>query len=98
MRQVKDSMLGQMRHVYSAYHGTGTVYAVVVTDNSGSAAAYVPALTYACNPACYTDSCQVLGELVLYVINPEKSKICIEFVKFGDLLQKFGFVQTQKLT
>ncbi|KAG8301285.1 Transmembrane 7 super member 3 [Homalodisca vitripennis] len=54
---------GEMMHKYSAYHGTGSVYATIVSTSSVSVqqhAAYVPALTYTCSPAQYTDTCQVL--------------------------------------
>lgn len=53
-----------MKHMFSAYHGTGAVYAVVVSAGD-SAAAYVPAFTYSCSPAHYTDSCQVLSEYTI---------------------------------
>uniref|UniRef100_A0A1B6KBX2 TM7S3/TM198-like domain-containing protein n=1 Tax=Graphocephala atropunctata TaxID=36148 RepID=A0A1B6KBX2_9HEMI len=62
-RLVPDTAMGSMLHTYSAYHGTGSVYATVVTINSLSSqqdAAYVPALTYTCSPDQYTDTCQVL--------------------------------------
>nr|CAD7567974.1 unnamed protein product [Timema californicum] len=46
-----------LRRVYSAYPGTASVHSVIATLGFESAA-YVPAITYACDPA--TDSCEVL--------------------------------------
>jgi hypothetical protein len=52
-----------MRHIYSAYPGTGSVY--TVTAKSGtSVAAYVPAVTYACSTVYWTDTCLVLSEFM----------------------------------
>nr|CAD7201974.1 unnamed protein product [Timema douglasi] len=48
-----------LRRVYSAYPGTASVHSVVATLGFESAA-YVPAITYACDPA--TDSCEVLTD------------------------------------
>jgi len=49
-----------MRRIYSAYTGTGSVYAVIATHKNYSSA-YVPIFTYACSPLLYPDSCQVLS-------------------------------------
>jgi hypothetical protein len=50
-----------MRRIYSAYPGTGSVYAVIAKSGK-SAAAYVPSVTYACSTVYWTDTCNVLRE------------------------------------
>nr|CAD7264592.1 unnamed protein product [Timema shepardi] len=54
-----------LRRVYSAYPGTASVHSVIATLGFESAA-YVPAITYACDPA--TDSCEVLSNISVSVI------------------------------
>jgi len=49
-----------MRRIYSAYTGTGSVYAAVATYENYSSA-YIPIFTYACSPLLYPESCQVLS-------------------------------------
>ncbi|XP_022191843.2 transmembrane 7 superfamily member 3 [Nilaparvata lugens] len=51
-RKVSPSLLGSvMQRVYSAYTGTGSVYAVIVSSGFDRESAYVPAQTYACGSA-----------------------------------------------
>lgn len=57
-----------MRRIYSAYPGTGSVYAVIARSGI-SATAYVPSLTYACSALYWTDSCDVLSEFLRSVLN-----------------------------
>ncbi|KAF4531653.1 hypothetical protein B566_EDAN006584 [Ephemera danica] len=57
--------LPDIQRVFSAYPGTGSVFAVIVnfksfTSNTVTAAAYVPSLTYACSTSYWTDTCEVL--------------------------------------
>ncbi|XP_054263615.1 transmembrane 7 superfamily member 3-like [Macrosteles quadrilineatus] len=59
-RKVPDLGFNPLKHVFSAYHGTGSVFAVVVSSSSAQYAVYVPALSYTCSPSRYTDTCQVL--------------------------------------
>ncbi|XP_069679449.1 transmembrane 7 superfamily member 3-like [Periplaneta americana] len=60
-RKVPEPMEGSpMRRSYSAYPGTGSVYGIVAKYGK-TAAAYVPAFTYACNTVYWTDSCDVLN-------------------------------------
>lgn len=49
-----------MRRIYSAYTGTGSVYAAVATHGNYSSA-YIPIFTYACSPLLYPETCQVLS-------------------------------------
>ncbi|XP_012145709.2 transmembrane 7 superfamily member 3 isoform X2 [Megachile rotundata] len=48
-----------LRRIFNAYIGTGSVYVTVATYGTQSAA-YVPAFSYACDPAEFPTSCQVL--------------------------------------
>ncbi|EFN73616.1 Transmembrane 7 superfamily member 3 [Camponotus floridanus] len=50
-----------MRHIYSAYTGTGSVYAVIATYGNYSSA-YIPIFTYACSPLVYPETCQILND------------------------------------
>jgi hypothetical protein len=62
--QVPEPMEGSlMRRIYSAYPGTGSVYAVIAKSGT-LASAYVPAVSYACSTVYWTDSCVVLSEFV----------------------------------
>jgi len=65
--QVPEPLEGsQMRRIYSAYPGTGSVYSVIA-KSGGSAVAYVPSLTYACSTVYWTDTCDVLSELTVII-------------------------------
>lgn len=59
--------MSPMRHIYSAYPGTGSVYAAVATYGNYSSA-YVPSFTYACSPELYPESCQMLNDSFAKVI------------------------------
>ncbi|XP_015518773.2 transmembrane 7 superfamily member 3 isoform X1 [Neodiprion lecontei] len=60
-RKIPSSTSGsKMRRTYSAYPGTGSLYAAIAIIDNDTAAAYVPAFTYACSPLYWTDTCQVL--------------------------------------
>ncbi|XP_048512047.1 transmembrane 7 superfamily member 3-like isoform X3 [Athalia rosae] len=60
-RKIPSSATGsKMRRVYSAYPGTGSVYAALAITGNNTAA-YVPAFTYACSPSNWMDTCQVLN-------------------------------------
>ncbi|RZF41913.1 hypothetical protein LSTR_LSTR005681 [Laodelphax striatellus] len=51
-RKVLPSLMGSiMQRIYSAYTGTGSVYAVIVSSGFDRESAYVPAQTYACGSA-----------------------------------------------
>jgi hypothetical protein len=67
--QVSEPLEGsQMRRIYSAYPGTGSVYTVIAKHGTATAA-YVPSLTYACSTVYWTDTCDVLSEsLHLYAV------------------------------
>lgn len=52
--------MSPMRHIYSAYTGTGSVYAAIVTHGNYSSA-YIPTFTYACSPLVYPETCQILS-------------------------------------
>ncbi|XP_011166812.2 transmembrane 7 superfamily member 3 [Solenopsis invicta] len=56
------SHTSNMRRIYSAFTGTGSVYAAVATYRNYSSA-YIPIFTYACNPLLYPESCQVLNDV-----------------------------------
>lgn len=48
--------MAQLRNYYSAYRGTGAVFAIVASwENETSA--YVPAISYACNALKWDDDC-----------------------------------------
>lgn len=65
--QVPEPLEGsQMRRVYSAYPGTGSVYSVIAKSGRSSVA-YVPSLTYACSTIYWTDTCDVLSELTVII-------------------------------
>jgi len=65
--QVPEPLEGsQMRRIYSAYPGTGSVYSVIAKSGM-SAVAYVPSLTYACSTVYWTDTCDVLSELTVII-------------------------------
>jgi len=65
--QVPEPLEGsQMRRIYSAYPGTGSVYSVIAKSGR-SAVAYVPSLTYACSTVYWTDTCDVLSELTVII-------------------------------
>jgi len=65
--QVPEPMEGsQMRRIYSAYPGTGSVYSVIAKSGR-SAVAYVPSFTYACSTVYWTDTCDVLSELTVII-------------------------------
>lgn len=65
--QVPEPLEGsQMRRIYSAYPGTGSVYSVIAKSGR-SAVAYVPSLTYACSTVYWTDTCDVLSELTIII-------------------------------
>lgn len=65
--QVLEPLEGsQMRRIYSAYPGTGSVYSVIAKSGK-SAVAYVPSLTYACSTVYWTDTCDVLSELTIII-------------------------------
>ncbi|XP_012523753.1 transmembrane 7 superfamily member 3 [Monomorium pharaonis] len=71
-----SSFMSSMRRIYSAYTGTGSVYAVVATYENYSSA-YIPIFTYACSPLLYPESCQVL--------NPFSMVICALVLMLGCL-------------
>ncbi|KAG8221861.1 hypothetical protein J437_LFUL003237 [Ladona fulva] len=62
--QVRETVEGpKMRRIFSAYPGTGSVYAVIATYegmNDNYYSAYIPAVTYACSTMSWADSCEVL--------------------------------------
>lgn len=65
-RQVRAAVgASTLRRVFSAYPGTGSVYAIVATYGNYSAA-YVPAATYACSPSDIS-SCGNLSMLLAVV-------------------------------
>lgn len=65
--QVPEPLEGsQMRRIYSAYPGTGSVYSVTAKSGN-STVAYVPSLTYACSTVYWTDTCDVLSELTVII-------------------------------
>jgi hypothetical protein len=65
--QVSEPLEGsQMRRIYSAYPGTGSVYTVIAKHGT-SATAYVPSITYACSIVYWTDTCVVLSEFLHFV-------------------------------
>lgn len=67
-RKVPEPLEGsQMRRIYSAYPGTGSVYSVIA-KSGGSAVAYVPSLTYACSTVYWTDTCDVLNTIFSKVL------------------------------
>ncbi|XP_059484506.1 transmembrane 7 superfamily member 3-like [Neocloeon triangulifer] len=49
-----------IERTFSAYSGTGSVYVVVARGEKDVAAAYVPAVTYACSVVYWDDTCEVL--------------------------------------
>ncbi|KAJ9588268.1 hypothetical protein L9F63_018356 [Diploptera punctata] len=49
-----------MRRRFSAYPGTGSVYALIARSGT-SASAYVPTLTYSCNTVYWSETCDVLN-------------------------------------
>lgn len=51
-----------MRRVYSAYPGTGSVYSMVARFSNYSAA-YVPIVSYGCDPVSGQTSCDVLSKI-----------------------------------
>ncbi|KYN01348.1 Transmembrane 7 superfamily member 3 [Cyphomyrmex costatus] len=61
------ALTSSMRRIYSAYTGTGSVYATVATYENYSSA-YVPILTYACSPLLYPKSCKVLNDVFAHII------------------------------
>ncbi|XP_048512046.1 transmembrane 7 superfamily member 3-like isoform X2 [Athalia rosae] len=66
-RKIPSSATGsKMRRVYSAYPGTGSVYAALAITGNNTAA-YVPAFTYACSPSNWMDTCQVLRNIGISV-------------------------------
>jgi hypothetical protein len=50
-----------MRQTFSAYPGTGSLYALIVRSGS-SASAYVPTFTYSCDSVPGSDACDVLSK------------------------------------
>lgn len=65
--QVPEPLEGsQMRRIYSAYPGTGSVYSVIAKSGR-SAVAYAPSLTYACSTVYWTDTCEVLSEFTVII-------------------------------
>lgn len=60
-RKVAAALTGpEMRRVFSAYRGTGSVFGVIANNGPRSYSAYVPAQSYSCSTVHYTDGCQVL--------------------------------------
>ncbi|XP_015115944.1 transmembrane 7 superfamily member 3 isoform X2 [Diachasma alloeum] len=57
----------QMRRVFSAYPGTGSVYAMIARYKNSSVA-YVPAFSYACSPLSNPESCSLLNTTISKVI------------------------------
>lgn len=51
----------QMRRTFSAYPGTGAVYAMISTYRNVSSA-YVPSFSYACSPLSNPESCSLLSK------------------------------------
>nr|XP_034194537.1 transmembrane 7 superfamily member 3-like [Osmia lignaria] len=61
-QEITSSVLSNpMRRIFNAYTGTGSVY-VAVANYGKYSAAYVPALSYGCNPVGDPESCQVLND------------------------------------
>ncbi|XP_018359253.1 PREDICTED: transmembrane 7 superfamily member 3-like [Trachymyrmex cornetzi] len=61
------TLTSSMRRIYSAYTGTGSVYAMVAIYENYSSA-YVPIFTYACSPLLYPESCKVLNDAFSHII------------------------------
>ncbi|XP_011694161.1 PREDICTED: transmembrane 7 superfamily member 3-like [Wasmannia auropunctata] len=61
------ALTSSMRRIYSAYAGTGSVYAAVATYEDYSSA-YVPIFTYACSPLLYPESCQGLNDTFAKIV------------------------------
>ncbi|KAK2576523.1 hypothetical protein KPH14_005845 [Odynerus spinipes] len=55
------------RRIYSAYPGTGAVFAVIATYQSYSSA-YVPTFTYGCNYLLYPEDCQLLNNTLSSIL------------------------------
>ncbi|KAK0092508.1 hypothetical protein PV326_001261 [Microctonus aethiopoides] len=54
-----DISTSSLSRIYSAYPGTGSVYAIIATFDNYSAA-YVPQFSYACGPVSNSDTCYLL--------------------------------------
>lgn len=55
--------LSSLQRIFSAYPGTGSVFAVVAYDmRSPASSPYVPSVTYACSTIYWADTCEVLSE------------------------------------
>ncbi|XP_072762373.1 transmembrane 7 superfamily member 3 [Anoplolepis gracilipes] len=65
--EIPPSLTSSMRRIYSAYTGTGSVYAVVASYGNYSSA-YTPIFTYACSPLLYPETCQVLNDTFAKII------------------------------
>lgn len=74
-RKVSDTVHQKfLRRYYSAYPGTGSVYAIIATSGNATSA-YVPAATYACDVSNWDESCsgpvsviwKVLCALILFM-------------------------------
>ncbi|KAG5316654.1 TM7S3 protein, partial [Acromyrmex insinuator] len=61
------TLTSSMRRIYSAYTGTGSVYATVAIYENYSSA-YIPIFTYACSPLLYPESCKVLNDTFAHII------------------------------
>uniref|UniRef100_A0A0C9RKG7 TM7SF3 protein n=1 Tax=Fopius arisanus TaxID=64838 RepID=A0A0C9RKG7_9HYME len=61
------ALASQMRRVFSAYPGTGSVYVMIATYKNSSSA-YIPAFSYACSPLSNPESCSLLSTSISKVI------------------------------
>ncbi|XP_050449282.1 transmembrane 7 superfamily member 3-like [Cataglyphis hispanica] len=59
--EIPPTLTSPMRRIYSAYTGTGSVYAAIAINGNYSSA-YIPIFTYACSPLLYPETCQVLND------------------------------------
>ncbi|XP_029669870.1 transmembrane 7 superfamily member 3-like [Formica exsecta] len=59
--EIPPILTSAMRRIYSAYTGTGSIYAAIAIHGNYSSA-YIPIFTYACSPLLYPETCQVLND------------------------------------
>lgn len=83
-RKVAASLIGpEMRRVFSAYRGTGSVFGVIARIGPTSYSVYIPAQSYACSTIHYTDNCQVLTSAF-------SKAVCAVLIFIGLFLCIFG--------
>ncbi|XP_055388765.1 uncharacterized protein LOC129617673 [Condylostylus longicornis] len=69
------------RRIYMQVPGTGMVFNTIVRDSDGTPAAYVPAVTYFCNPFLWEEGC-------FFIFNDNALKV------LSSILLVVGFVKT----